>query len=102
MKSERLEEIIAYLKENPQVECDPYPNYDRRVTELLSSLGVEEEYQEKFDEASEKPVEEMSLNDLKAMYTFISRGERFCDGHIKAYVEDGTLLRLAERQREMM
>ena len=36
------------------------------------------------------------------MYTFILRGERFCDGHIASYIEDGDLLALVERHIELL
>jgi len=93
MNRDRLREVIEYLRSGAE--------YDGRINELLMSLGTETDYQERYDEVSEKEIGEMSLDDLRTMYTFISRGERFCDGHIQSYIEDGTLLRLAERQMEI-
>ena len=49
-----------------------------------------------------KAIEEYNLDELKTMFTFINRGERFCDGHIAAYVENGDLLRLLKRLNEIV
>jgi len=102
MDKDRLSEIIDYLKTNPSVECDPYPSYDKRIIDLLLSIGEEIEYMTKYDLIADKDINEMNLDGLKAFYTFILRSERFCDGSIKAYLEDGTILKLALRQNELI
>ena len=43
-----------------------------------------------------KKIEELSLEETLSYLTFIIRGERFCDGHIASYLEDGTIERLGE------
>ena len=41
-----------------------------------------------------KKIEELSLEETLSYLTFIIRGEKFCDGHIASYLEDGTIERL--------
>ena len=41
-----------------------------------------------------KKIEELSLEETLSYITFIIRGERFCDGHIASYLEDGTIEKL--------
>lgn len=97
-----LKEAIAYLETNPTVECNPYPQYDGRICTVLNSLGFDDELYSKVEKVKDKPVEAMSLDDLKVMYSFIQRGERFCDGAIKGYVEDGTLLNMARQEMKLL
>ena len=41
-----------------------------------------------------KKIEELSLEETLSYLTFIIRGEKFCDGHIAAHLEDGTIEQL--------
>ncbi len=41
-----------------------------------------------------KKIEDLSLEETLSYITFIIRGERFCDGHIASYLEDGTIEKL--------
>ena len=41
-----------------------------------------------------KKIEELSLEETLSYITFIIRGERFCDGHIASYIENGTIEKL--------
>ena len=43
-----------------------------------------------------KTIEELSLEETLSYLTFIIRGERFCDGHIASYLEDGTIESLCD------
>lgn len=101
-KYANLLEAKAYLESNPKVECNPYPQYDGRIYSVLYSLELDTEYMEKHDRLAGKEISEMSLPDLSVMYTFICRSERFCDGSIMSYVEDGTLLKLLNRELELL
>lgn len=96
--TKRLNDIIAYLESKPLIEYTPYPQYDKRIYEVLSSLGFDNDYLLKHEELEDKNIYDMNLDDLRAMYTFIERGERFCDGCIAEYVENGTLLELTKRE----
>jgi len=99
---EKLKEAIKYLEENPEVVFDPYPEYDSKIYDILYSLGTDAEYSSNYEKIEDKDISALTLDELKTMFTFIARGERFCDGHIARYVEDGTLLLLAKRELELI
>jgi len=44
-----------------------------------------------------KKIEELTLEETLSYLTFIIRGERFCDGHIASYLEDGTIEKLCNK-----
>lgn len=91
-----------YLKKNPKVEFTPYPVYAGEIMDVLGSMEDDKNYAANHDELEGKPIEDMNLKNIATMYTFIVRGERFCDGHIAGYVEDGTLYRLVLRHLELL
>lgn len=97
-----LVQAADYLKDNPKVQCNPYPDYDARVMNALGTLTGDKNYQTNYDKLKGKAIEKMSINNIATMYTFLLRGERFCDGHIASYIEDGTLLRLIRRHLELI
>lgn len=99
---QKLKDALDYLKTNPKVECDSYPSYDGRIYEVLGSLGMDENYMSNYEKMKDVPVEQMTLDNLKTMYSFITRAERFCDGAIAGYVEDGSLAKMAEREIELL
>lgn len=99
---DKLREARAFLEANPKVEFNPYPLYDRRIFTVLHSLGVDEMYMKNAEKIEGKPIEEMSLRELKTMYSFISRAEKFCDGAIAGYVEDGTMVKMVKREIELL
>ena len=97
-----LKSAVEYLESQPKVVCDPYPDYDDRVMAALNTMKSDYEYIEHHDKLKDKAIEDMSLADLATMYTFIQRGERFCDGHIAGFIEDGRLLKLFNRHIELL
>lgn len=54
------------------------------------------------EKIANKPIGEMNKKEIATMLTFISRGERFCDGHIASFVESGDLLKLMIRLKELL
>lgn len=99
---ETLEQAISYLLDNPKVVFDPYPVYAPEVMKALVILPLDNNYMKNHDKLDEGSIETMSLKELSTMYTFIQRGERFSDGHIASYIEDGKLLRLFKRHLELL
>ena len=99
---DELKEAKAYLETNPKILFNPYPSYDSRIYTVLHSLGVDDMYMNNHDKINDKPIETMSLENLKTMYTFILRAERFCDGAIAGYVEDGSLAKMVKREIELL
>jgi len=103
MKSElelnRLEELLEFLKTEPQMD---YLSYPKEVFDILYNLGIDDDLYEKHTIVESKKIKEMTLDDIKVMYSYIIRGERFCDGHILMYIEDNTLYKLLQRQIEII
>lgn len=97
----KLESAVSYLETQPKVVFDPYPNYDSRVFDALSLLSADVNYQENYEKLADIPISEMTIENVATTLTFISRGERFCDGHIASYIESGTLLELMKRLKEI-
>jgi Family of unknown function (DUF6508) len=103
-----IDECIEYLETMPNVNWHPsekrkdgvltmaYPIYDSRVTNLFKHLSesnfTDFEYLNHIDEVKGKSPDTLSLEECKTFLAFIMRGERFCDGHIGSFIEDGTLL----------
>lgn len=104
INKEELKSCIAFLENDPKIEYNPYPCYPSEVYQALGFLEPDCDYLSHYDKivASVKVIEEFSLDELKTMFTFISRGERFCDGHIASFVENGDLLRLLKRLQELV
>lgn len=79
----------------------PYPSYDGRVwaglEAALELVGTDFSYLDHEDRRDPRRIEIASRDDLSTWVTFIMRGERFCDGHIGASIEDGLLLQILER-----
>lgn len=99
--TEKLDSIIEYLENNKTVECNPYPVYGSEIMSALGLLKPDMKYSANYEKIKDKPIEQMKEKEIATMLTFISRGERFCDGHIASYVESGDLLRLMQRLKEI-
>lgn len=99
---EILKAAADYLKDQPKVVFDPYPDYDERVMNALGTLKSDTDYLEHHANLEDKPIETLNLTELATIYTFIQRGERFCDGYIAGVIEDGSLLQLVNRHIELL
>lgn len=97
-----LEAVIEYLQKNSKIEFNPYPIYSKEIYQALEALEIDEKYQSNYEKLKGKGIEEMNKKEIATMLTFITRGERFCDGHIASYVESGDLLKLMLRLKEVM
>lgn len=97
-----LKEIIVYLENKPVIVCDPYPQYNELIYRLLGSLGYDVDYLDKYEEVGNKDIELMDLVDLRVFFTYIVRGERFSEGFIMEYLNNGMLLKLAKREWELL
>ena len=102
IEKDRLKEIIKCLKKNSKIEYSPYPQYGAYIYDLLSSLNYDRNYLTKYAKIENKDIDDMTLGDIKVMFTFYTRGERFSDGLIASAIEDGTLLKLAERELKLL
>lgn len=99
---EDLKEAAEYLRQNPEIEVNPYPVYGKEIMTVLDSLGMDTNYLQKHEKIEDKDIGSMSWDDLRVMFTLITRSERFCDGSIAGYVADGTLLKLLERELALL
>lgn len=101
---DKIKACIAFLETNPKIEFNPYPEYPAEVCQALDFMEPDYDCLSNHDILmdSGKAIEEYNLDELKTMFTFISRGERFCDGHIASYIENGVLLRLLKRLEEIV
>lgn len=96
-----LEQALDYLKSNPEVVFIPYPDYEECVMQVLGTLE-DDRYLSNYEKIRDKNIESMTIKEIATMYTFILRGERFCDGHIASYIENGTLYMLVKRHLELL
>jgi len=85
-----------------------YPEYRDEVREFFDILAdspiVDRSYDpctagEMIDESGF--IERANLDQVRQMLTFCFRGERFCDGHWEAMIEEGVLQRLLMRLAEL-
>lgn len=100
-ESKELDMIIEFLRNNNEVICDPYPQYDECVMKALNLLPMDKNYFKNHEKIRDKEISKMNRKEIATMLTFIQRGERFCDGHIASYVESGDLLELMLRLKEI-
>lgn len=79
----------------------PYPNYDDRLLEALSAasqlVGTDVDYVSRVDKVANLNVAEMSREQLSTFLTWVQRGERFCDGFIDGFVQNGKALQALQR-----
>lgn len=79
----------------------PYPIYPEGLFETLYLLGTDRNYLENMKALKTLDVSTLNLKQLRTFLTFISRGERFTDGFLQKYVENGQLLKALERIEEI-
>ena len=110
LDDEILDESISILSKNPRIEWHQassksreltlaYPSYGPWVWKIFNLLVPDYEYNIITDkiEKSNKQIRDFTFEEVKAMLTYINRGERFGDGYIASKIEDGTLLELLKR-----
>ncbi len=83
-----------------------WPNYDARlwtgVEAAQELLGSDYEYVEHIERVQARPIRDASRSDLATWFTWLVRGERFCDGLIGSAAESGELLALLRRLDEVL
>ena len=86
----------------------PWPKYDAIVSRFFEAAGqdcwmdfdyVPEEAGRMLEDQS--LVRRAGIDEIKTMLTYCVRGERFCDGHWGAMIEQGHVRRLLERLAEI-
>ena len=99
---EILEAAIEYLKEKPEIPSYPFIQYDYRIMNALYSLEPDYQYVKNSKPIINKEIEQMDLDEIATMYTYIYRSERFCDGFIAGCMENGYLNKLFCRHLELI
>ena len=79
----------------------PYPIYPDGLFESLYLLGSDYDYIKNMKDIKDKDISTMSLEEIRTFLTHIARGERFCDGLLEGYVENGLLAKALERILEL-
>lgn len=98
----KIDEIINFLENNSgihELETGIGYDYDKEIYDLLDYYESDYNYQSHYD--IDKPIEKYNKKELRAILTAITRAERFCDGAIAAQIEEGTLLKIAKRIKEI-
>ena len=75
-----------------------FPLYDEEVKKWIDEFYKlklsDYNYLDNYKKYKNKKIEELSLEETLSYITFIIRGERFCDGHIASFLENGTIEKL--------
>ena len=74
-----------------------YVSYNSRIFDLQKIVGHDYDYNNNFEKIKEKPVENMTKDEVKTYVTYIFRRDRFCEGFLARYIDNDILRRLAER-----
>ena len=95
--------VIGKTEDGKDIRQWPYPIYPDGLFESLCELiGTDKNYIENYEKLGD-PIDYGSLNieELRTVITHYVRGERFCDGLLAGALEDGTLLKVLERIKEL-
>lgn len=78
-----------------------YIQYDFCFYDLVKKLGPDYEYAKHIETVKQKPIAELTLAEIATHFTWLERGERFCDGLIASYIDNGTVTQLLEKLIEL-
>ena len=75
-----------------------YPEYPKEIYVLLESIEPCFDYEKKAKRLLEiTNMEVLDYEDLRVLFTYLLRGEKFCDGLILSFIKNGKLLAWASR-----
>ena len=95
--------IIGKTEDGKDITQWPYPIYpDGFYESLYDLMELDQDYIENYEKL-DVPIdyENLSMDELRTVITHYIRGERFCDGLIAGAIEDGALLKILLRIREL-
>jgi len=116
---QQLEEAIAVLSRTDEIEWSDmhtgkkdengneiltfsYPIYPPDIFPVLRYLEIDYHFGEHYEQnCKNTPIDKMDLSQIRTMFTWLVQGERFCDGFIADEIENGHLLALFRRLREL-
>lgn len=74
-----------------------YTTYDDRVMKLFKYMPFyKKNYNKNIEKIINKDISKLKIEEIKKYITYIYRKERFFDGHIKIYIDNGILIQLLE------
>lgn len=83
----------------------PYTSWSKNlrsfVDDVYKNRFIDFSYIANHEKIKDKLIEELTLGECITKLTFFIRGERFCEGLILLCMEDGTILRILKRIREL-
>lgn len=78
-----------------------YHDYADCVYKIIRQVvdgEIIQDYREQYKLIQDKAIDELTLSDLKVIFTYMDRGERFCDGLIAvSFIDTGKFEKLYER-----
>ncbi len=121
---EKLTDYIKQLKDIDKIRWEstvsdkgirsfPFPVYPKAVIEFQDAFYSSDKfkdfnYKNNMNENGwydidkmEKDIPSMTKNNIATCITAIIRGEKFCDGRIAQFIENGILVKLLERLNEI-
>ena len=83
----------------------PYPIFSKNVSDWIAALYdlnlTDKNYFANYVKIKDKPIAELTRDEILTRMTFLIRAERFCDGTIEEALNDGTLEALSVRLQEI-
>lgn len=113
INKEGIQSIIDILEnEKPYEEVSPrtengvtyigFINYDDRIMKLFRYMPFyEKDYNKNIEKILNKNISKLNIEEIKQYITYIYRKERFCEGCIKSYIDNGKLLQLLKHFLEV-
>lgn len=112
---EELDRLIQLLRTTGKVVWEPmkeredgsyqlgYPKYPANLFDVFDLLGMDIDFRDRIDGGGRRiPIHRMDILQIRAQLTYLVRAERFCDGVVADAVDDGTLLKLLLRIKELL
>ena len=115
-KDEICSRILKFIDENNAYKSIPakkndnlieigYIEYNKDFYSLLCllhrTIGEDLKYNKNIENVKNKEISSLKVKEITTYLTFIVRGERFCEGHIASYIDNGILKKLILRVIEV-
>ena len=83
----------------------PFPIYDDEVCRWIEAMYeldlMDRDYLSNIEKMKDRPIEKLGRDEVLTRMTWLIRGERFCDGLIAEWLENGLLEALCRRLYEL-
>ena len=99
MKNDLLIQLkgYQYIRKENTMGLFYYADYIDKIFELVIGDKIIQNYMEIYRKIENKEIKNLTLDEIVAYFTFIRSGERFCDGHIAKFLDNGIFKELFER-----